>query len=476
MILRQLFLLIVVSMLSACGGTTDDTINYETSNGAVLWHRDSLGISERYFSRDYGTYLHRHEIDSNGQEICNVSRQGHDGEIEVLFSSDRISSAGEYMTLIKGPDAEKVEYISFNMSPDDQYLSIYVTYIDAATKKTTEYSLDISALELFLDYYDVHLGGASYGVDLALRLGGKDWSVSPLGLQVLNDRLDQVPDNLDIPAIADGLERSFRTGYSQGMYMRVDYGVLYAERRAISATVSAYDEGYNLLWRQDIEPSVYTQFYHEFTDTGLWINATFMARYLECSMSVFPISLTGLGELHRVACPPSASEIISPELSYFQGVVDATSKTMLISKKAIDNSVIAEYRYQLDKDLEEFGRPNLKLLENGKLAIKIYGSKNIKSWSTPWNAKTDIEVKNYVLILNSDFSLYADIELAKHRIVSRPNLVFDYEIYFEETTPFYRIDEIFMSTQGDIYFNGDYVDYFQDDPNDVVTPRVGVLH
>jgi hypothetical protein len=485
MILRTCSSLILTAVLSiglsACGATED----YETSNGSILWS-DYKGFYSRTFSPDTGVYgMEALDNDlGNGQRAHNIVRTDFDGKREIIATVEPIipMDIGQTILLVKDEEEERIVVVGAAYSSDKTgFSTVQVTSIDTTTINISSYTLYVSNTLFDATYVQFYGLAQDYGGRLIVRIGADAYEISPSGLSLF--RPGNTPEGLDIPDIPEGTTRTVVSGLSQGMYVRIDYAepeTRPEDYRYTSATVSAYDEEYNLIWREELEHDSPLNYYYfsgdagtRFNDVGLWRGIKHDWNGDGCKNFFTTISETGLGDIQKIKCDETTI-YTTDESFYFKYEQLAEDNAFLISKMNLDNEIIEDYTFQYDPSVDSADLITIRLLDNGKLYVKFETFKDTTSSTTPENADEDFERQTTILILNEDLSLFSEIPIIKYRKVYRIyNYLpfFGYVHHYSDSTPDIGINDVNMSNENDIIFWGQI-----NIKSRIISSRMGAIH
>lgn len=495
MILRtysSLILIAVISIgLSACGGTED----YETSNGSILWSDYESNNHRLRFSPDTGFYqmesVEGASLDSH-EKAHNIVKIGFDGKREIIATVEPSipMTAGQVMLLIKDEEGERIVVVGAVNSSDSYGLStVHVTSIDTTTKNISSYILDVSDTQLPSTVIRIIPRAQDYGGRLAVQFEDDVYEVSPNGLSPiapLGDSLAHLQplEGLDIPDIPEEARRRVIAGYSQGIYVRIDYAepIISQDSQYKSATVSAYDEEYNLIWRKKLEPdsALYDYSYYSSTTYFNDLGIVREFRYSDsCTDYLTTISETGLGDTQEFNCD-EAGNYITDEPFYFKYQNLVEENAFLISKVNYNNETIEDYTFQYNPSVDSAEVVKIKLLDNGKLYVNFKTFEDTTSSSTPVNAEEDYENQTTLLILNEDLSLFSEIPIIKSRTVHTRYVIetytqwgaIVYDRYYSDSTPEITIEDIIMSNNDDILF----LAWGYDKEKTSRSSRIGAIH
>jgi hypothetical protein len=428
-------------------------------------------------------------LDSH-EKAHNIVRIGFDGKREIIATVEPSipMTAGQIMLLIKDEEEERIIVVgAVNFSDSYGISTVHVTSIDTTTKNISSYILDVSNTPLPSTVIRIIPRAQDYGGRLAIQFGDDIYEVSPNGLSPIAPRGDSLAhlqplEGLDIPDIPEEARHRVIAGYSQGIYVRIDYAdpISSQDSQYTSTTVSAYDEEYNLIWRKELEPDSALYNYHftitSFNDLGV----VRKFKYTEnCTDYLTTISEAGLGDTQEFNCD-EAGTYITDEPFYFkyQNLVD--DNAFLISKINYNNETIGNYTFQYDPSVDSAEITKIKLLDNGKLYVNFKTLKDTTSSATPVNADGDYENQTTLLILNEDLSLFSEIPIIKSRTIYRHYIIntytlygtIEYDHYYSDSTPEITIEDIVMSNNDDILFLA--WEYGKEKTS--ISSRIGAIH
>ncbi|WP_300424889.1 hypothetical protein [uncultured Thalassolituus sp.] len=478
---KYLSLLTVSATLVACGGTTEDDFDVDSDGGLIRWYQPGV-LSDDIFSPLTGSYLINLQSDSQGGLEYQIERINHDGisdlsgEIAVPASSFKSVKLANPGTVNEGVAASVVAG-----NPDGNFHTVVGDYYLVTDQSHHRFSKDLTDKGITYDALNriepVDKNGVVY---LTTRQGG--WAITSDSVVAA----DTVPVN-DYSFSYEG--PSHNTGQNTtwfaerlGKHMFRLYYVYEGNNSGSDGYIAAYLSMYEIgnpvaLWHSSIDPTADVINGHDFVvnDEGVFINT--WSDENGCTGTLLKYNDQGVWQRKKIGCNFSV-DWIEDNNNYYGAVIgsERDPKVHVIQHRDEDDNVLAEYRLPARSDSFPGYIVKMKPLPAGRLGVIIGSSRDSTGISTPWDAEQDETYANDILILNADLSMYAHFQFHERRSIRKLHWFWSKYVTLRGSTPGYRVEDVFMSANGDVYFSGTL---FQPDIEEGVTnvtQRFGVVH
>ena len=469
----------VSTLITGCGGTTEDDYDVDTNGGMIRWYQSGT-LTDDTFSPVNGSYLIELASDEDGIIGYDIERFDHSGNVDL---SERIAAPGAatkeiQLSYIGTPD-EAVAMSNIAFSSELRATTASADFFRVSDRSHTSFVRDVAEYDIAYTNPQridpVNKDGVFYFTNQA---GG--WAISA-GSVVPADTIPTVGTSFPYskPPTPDGYVSDWYNHQYGNKEFRLHYLYKVEQYREFEmAYLSVYEIGKpEALWHAPIDALSDETARHDFdvTEDGVFIHT--WADENGCVGTLLKYDEQGVTERKKVACGFSVKMV--GENNDFYGEVSGDlwdRQVHVIQHRDENDNVLQEYRMPARADNFPGRISKFKQLSNGRFGLVIGNKRDSTGFDTPWNAEYDETFADDVVVLNSDFSLHAHFPFHEYRYIRKLHWFWPRFVPLQGSTDGYSISDVFMSNNGDVYFTGMLLERDVENGMSYGTPRFGVIH
>lgn len=477
--MKQLALPIFAGLiLAGCGGTTEETINYETSNGTILWSKHGPLVlaqlaEEQYF---YGTDF-SDRINNRG--TMEIYRTWLDGRTDISHTFQNVDASPGLKLINVGTTNEAAIATRRLYLSDVGYYQLFVDSVAGSDGSAHSFSKVIPEVNPNASF--VAASGAAAAPVVDFTYGSEGWRIDadstvPFDVQVTEPEVSfgYKPPVFDVTG-----EHFQRSGRGDGVMIYADFYITtfdpYA-RESVQTYLSAYDlsDG-SLVWQRDLGRQNQAPSGGFDVTNDLIIVHTINDDVPDgCSATAYTYSLTGSDNGHRIDCGPGTLRAITGQ-KYLTLEVPADADSYHVRRFNADNTADGQYTLYFGDDWDSVSLTSFTETDDGRYVLLLRTYRDNLGASSPWGADIDYYHQEHVLILNPDMTLNVDLETLSFRTVKRERMFLpDYYVYMDEATPAWNFTAVHQTSTGVVLFEGEYS--LQEESSPAQSTYYGVLH